>query len=138
MDDIPDNMQFVEVLSTDPAGAVCTTPSTTDPNGKLSCVFDSVTGTTSDADATVTFSFYIPLDDLADERVIAAASGGCVYSENPVSASAMWDPYDPRDESQLTTASQDPAHTLEDCSHTIQKFSEIAVDASPAELSPVT
>ena len=136
VDDIPDNMQFVEVLSTDPAGAVCTTPSTTDPNGKLSCVFDSVTGTTSDADATVTFSFYIPLDDLADERVIAAASGGCVYSENPVSASAMWDPYDPRDESQLTTASQDPAHTLEDCSHTIQKFSEIAVDASPAELSP--
>jgi uncharacterized repeat protein (TIGR01451 family)/fimbrial isopeptide formation D2 family protein len=136
VDDIPDNMQFVEVLSTDPAGAVCTTPATTDPNGTLSCVFDTVTGTASAADATVTFSFYIPLDDLADERVIAAESGGCVYSENPVSASAMWDPYDPRDDSQLTTASKDPAHTLEDCSHTIQKFSEIAVDASPAKLSP--
>lgn len=136
VDDIPDNMQFVEVLSSNPVGAVCTTPSTTDPNGTLSCVFDTVTGTTSDADAAITFSFYIPLDDLADERVIAAASGGCVYSENPVSASAMWDPYDPRDENQLTTASQDPAHTLEDCSHTIQKFSEIVVDASPAELSP--
>ena len=136
VDDIPDNMQFVEVLSTDPAGAVCTAPAATDPNGTLSCVFDTVTGTTSNADATITFSFYIPLDDLADERVIAATSGGCVYSENPVSASATWDPYDPRDDSQLTTASQDPAHTLEDCSHTIQKFSEIVVDASPAELSP--
>lgn len=136
VDDIPDNMQFVAVVSTDPAGAVCTTPSTTDPNGTLSCVFDTITGTTASADATVTFSFYIPLADLADERVIAAASGGCVNSLNPVSASATWDPYDPRDLPQLTTASQDPAHTLEDCSHTIQKFSEIAVDASPAGLSP--
>ena len=136
IDDIPDNMQFIEVVSTDPAGAVCTTPSTIDPNGTLSCVFDTVTGTASDADASVTFSFYIPLDDLADARVIAPESGGCVYSENPVSASADWDPSDPRDDSQTPTASKDPAHTLEECSHTIQKFSEIVVDANPAELSP--
>ena len=135
-DDIPDNMQFIEVVSSDPAGAICTPPSTTDPNGTLSCLFDSVTGTAGSVDASLTFSFYIPLDDLADERVITASTGGCVLSENPVGASAEWDPYDPRDDIQTVTASEDPAHILEDCSHTIQKFEEIVSDADPAGLSP--
>ncbi len=91
IDDLPENMQFVEVISSDPAGATCTPPSTTDPNGTLTCHFDSVIGTTADVDASVTFSFYIPLDNLTDTRVITPENGGCVISENPVGASAEWD-----------------------------------------------
>lgn len=135
-DDIPDNMQFVEVISSDPAGATCTTPSTTEPNGTLSCLFDSVTGTADAVDASLTYSFYIPLKDLSDERVINPLTGGCVVSENPVSTSAEWDPNDPRDETQTITASEIPAHILEDCSHTIQNFEEIITDISPEGLSP--
>ncbi len=45
-------------------------------------------------------------------------------------------PIDPRDDNQTPSVSIDPAHTLDDCSHTIQKFSEIITDAIPEGLSP--
>ncbi|HID83561.1 MAG TPA: hypothetical protein EYP54_00300, partial [Anaerolineales bacterium] len=58
VDTLPDNMQFVSVVSTSPAGATCTTPSTSAPGGTLSCNFGTVSGTVS-----MTFAFYIPLRD---------------------------------------------------------------------------
>ena len=135
-DILPENMQFIQVESTAPAVTGCTYPSTSTPGGTLSCNFASVTGTDSPSDATITFSFYIPLADSTGARVISPTAGGCVTSDNPVSAAADWDPLDPRDSNTLVQASENPAHILEDCSHTIQKFHSIVDDKLPASYSP--
>jgi len=135
-DTLPGNMQYLSIDSTSPAAVGCAVPSTTIPGGSIACTFASVTGTASDVDASVTFSFYIPLDDVADARVIPPLTGGCVLSENIVSATADWDPLDPRDDPVSPTEILDPGHELEDCSHTIQKFHEIHNDVSPDSYSP--
>jgi len=135
-DILPNNMQFIQIDSTSPAATSCALPSTTIPGGTLSCTFESVTGTDNDTDASITFSFYIPLDDNAFARVISPTAGGCVLSENEISAQADWDPLDPRDDLTTVTESLDPAHQLEDCSHTIQKFLTILTDAPPSGFSP--
>ena len=62
--------------------------------------------------------------------------GGCVISENDVSATADWDPLDPRDDLVSPSETLDPGHELEDCSHTIQKFHAIQNDVSPGILQP--
>ena len=135
-DILPGNMQYISVDSTSPAALGCSVPSTTVPGGSIACTFASVTGTAAGVDASVTFSFYIPLDDVADARVIPPETGGCVLSENIVSATADWDPLDPRDPLASPAETLDPGHELEDCSHTIQKFHEIQDDVSPASYSP--
>ena len=135
-DTLPGNMQYLSVDSTSPAATGCAVPSTTIPGGIIQCTFASVTGTAGDVDASVTFSFYIPLDDVAAERVIPPLTGGCVVSENDVSATADWDPLDPRDDPVSPSETLDPGHELEDCSHTIQKFHSIQNDVSPASYSP--
>jgi uncharacterized repeat protein (TIGR01451 family)/fimbrial isopeptide formation D2 family protein len=135
-DSLPDNMQFIAVDSTNPAITGCTTPSTTIPGGTLSCTFASLTGTSSDIDASVSFSFYIPLKDNTGVNVIDPLTGGCVTSENAVSATANWLPLDPRDPATPTSASKDPAHLLKDCSHTIQKYQEIVDDHNASSYSP--
>ena len=135
-DILPGNMQYISVDSTSPIATGCAVPSTTIPGGSIACTFTSVTGTAGDVDASVTFSFYIPLDDVTDTRVIPPLTGGCVLSENDVSATADWDPLDPRDDPVSPTETLDPGHELEDCSHTIQKFHEIQNDVSPSSYSP--
>ncbi len=135
-DILPGNMQYISVDSTSPAAVGCAVPSTTIPGGSIACTFASVTGTAGDVDASVSFSFYIPLDDVTDTRVIPPLTGDCVLSENVVSATADWDPLDPRDTLVSPNETLDPGHELEDCSHTIQKFLEIQNDVSPASYSP--
>ena len=80
-DTLPGNMQYLSVDSTSPAATGCAVPSTTTPGGSIACTFASVTGTAGDVDASVTFSFYIPLDDVADARVIPPLTGGCVIQK---------------------------------------------------------
>jgi len=135
-DILSDHMQYLSIDSTSPAASGCTAPSSTVPGGSLSCTFDSVTGTDGNVDASITFSFYIPLYDAGGARIIPPETGGCVYSENDVSATADWDPLDPRDDTAVASDVLDPGHELEECSHTIQKFHEIETDVSPASYSP--
>ena len=129
-------MQYLSVDSTSPAVIGCSTPSTTFPGGTLSCTFANVTGTNADVDASITFSFFIPLNDSASHPVIDPDTGGCATSENAISATADWDPLDPRDPIAAASQSINPAYELEDCSHTIQKFIKIDADTSPASYSP--
>ena len=135
-DILSDHMQYLSIDSTSPAASGCTSPSLSVPGGSLSCTFDSVTGTDADVDASITFSFYIPLYNAGGERIIPPETGGCVYSENDVSATADWDPLDPRDGLAVASDVLDPGHELEECSHTIQKFHSIETDVSPSSYSP--
>ena len=122
-DVLPNDMQFVQmVLPTTPAGASCTTPSTTVPGGTLSCTFASVTGGGGATDAAITFEYYIPLNDSTGAPVIDASSGNDAQSLNNVTAAGNWQPIDPRD--PLMPFSVDgvgPEHTLTGKSIAIQK-----------------
>jgi hypothetical protein len=116
-DVLPDNMQFVSLVSTNPGGASCTLPSTSTPGGTLSCNFSgSVSGT-----VTMTFEYYIPLRDSTNASVIDPITGAT--SCNNASAGGTWaTPLDPRDSGGTFT--QNPAgceHTLTDKSIAIQK-----------------
>jgi LPXTG-site transpeptidase (sortase) family protein len=117
-DVLPNNMQFVSLVSTNPGGASCTLPSTSTPGGTLSCDFSgSVSGT-----VTMTFEYYIPLRDSANASVIDPASGNDVTSCNNASSGGTWTPLDARDTGGTFT--EDPSgceHTLTDKSIAIQK-----------------
>jgi fimbrial isopeptide formation D2 family protein/uncharacterized repeat protein (TIGR01451 family) len=118
-DVLPNNMQFVSLVSTNPGGASCTLPSTSTPGGTLSCNFSgSVSGT-----VTMTFEYYIPLRDSTNASVIDPITGDDAISCNDASAGGTWaTPVDPRDSGGTFT--QNPAgceHTLTDKSIAIQK-----------------
>jgi LPXTG-site transpeptidase (sortase) family protein len=127
-DTLPNNMQFVSLVSTNPAGASCTTPSTSTPGGTLSCDFASVSGT-----MTMTFEYYIPLRDAGGASVIDPASGDDALSCNNASGGGTWTPLDSRDTGGAFT--QDPAgceHTLTDKSIAIQKNVSVVGGGQPA------
>ncbi|MFN3741257.1 MAG: isopeptide-forming domain-containing fimbrial protein, partial [Anaerolineales bacterium] len=116
-DVLPNNMQFVSLVSTNPGGATCTLPSTTTPGGTLSCNFTSVSGT-----VTMTFEYYIPLRDSGGGSVIDPTTGDDATSCNNASGGGTWTPIDSRDAGGTFT--QDPPgceHTLTDKSIAIQK-----------------
>lgn len=96
-DYLPGNLQFVAVVSTNPSATCGTLPSTTTPGGTLVCTFASVTGGAGTSDATVTFSFYVPLNDANGAPVINASTGDDVSCENHAGALGDWTPLDPRD-----------------------------------------
>jgi len=128
-DTLPNNMQFVSLVSTNPA-ATCATPSTTTPGGTLTCTFASVTN-----QATITFEYYIPLKDSGGTDVINPLSGDDVTSCNQASALGDWPPLDPRDAGSTDNASADPAgceHTLTDKSIAIQKSVSVVGGGNPA------
>ncbi len=125
-DYLPNNVQFVQVISTNPTATCGTLPSTTTPGGTLVCTFASVTGTTSATDATVTFSFYIPLNDAGGNPVINAATGDDTLCENNAGALGDWTPLDPRDVGGTGNASAGgsgapPEHVLGCKSIAVQK-----------------
>ncbi|MBI3739410.1 MAG: hypothetical protein HY258_10225, partial [Chloroflexi bacterium] len=136
-DTVPDNLQFYSLISTSPGGASCSTPSTSSPGGTLICTFaGSVSGS-----ASMTFDFYIPLNDASAAAVIDPTTGTTVAPPTPISvtscnnasASASWTPIDTRD--TALPLSEDPAgceHTLSDKSLAVQKSSTIVGGGSLA------
>ncbi|RJP53207.1 MAG: sortase [Anaerolineaceae bacterium] len=135
-DALPNNMQFLSLVSTNPGGATCTLPSTSTPGGMLSCDFASVSGT-----VTMTLEYFIPLRDASNASVIDPASGNDVTSCNNASGGGMWTPIDPRDTDGMFT--QDPAgceHTLTDKSIAIQKSVSVmgGGDAIPGKVLEYT
>ena len=66
-DDLPDTVQFVTNTST--AGTEEKVPSTTIPGGTLEQKFASVTGTGSNTDAVMSFTYYIPQNDASGNNV---------------------------------------------------------------------
>jgi len=127
---LPDNMQFISLVSTNPAASSCSTLSTTTPGGNLSCTFASVTGS-----ATIEFEYFIPLRDAGDNYVINPDSGNDVTSCNNVTAFGDWDPLDPRDEGSTGNVNENPIgceHTLQDKSIAIQKGVSVVGGGIPA------
>lgn len=127
-DILPNNMQFVSLVSTNPAGASCALPSTTTPGGTLSCDFASVSGT-----VMMTFEYYIPLRDSGGGSVIDPTSGDDALSCNNASGGGTWVPIDTRDTGGTFT--QNPTgceHTLTDKSIAIQKSVSVVGGGDPA------
>ncbi|MFZ5885657.1 MAG: sortase [Chloroflexota bacterium] len=127
-DVLPNNMQFVSLVSTVPGGASCTHSNPSAPGGTLSCNFASVSGT-----VTMTFEYYIPLRDGSNASVIDPVSGDDATSCNNASGGGTWAPLDARDTGGTFT--QDPPgceHTLTDKSIAIQKNVSVIGGGQPA------
>ena len=138
IDNLPENMQFIGVVSTNPAAVCGTQPSTSTPGGTLICTFASVTNS-----ASVTFNYYIPLLDASNNRVIDPSTGDDVLSNNNASAVGDWTPIDTRDAGGTDNAVADPAgyeHVLNDKSIAIQKSVANITDAtnSPGDILEYT
>ena len=112
IDDLPNNMAFLSLDSASPGGSsVITTPTVgvaaNPPNNRLLVRFPSVTGS-----ASITLSFYIPLNDANGSPVIHAVSGDDVTSINDARAQGTWTPIDTRDLPVVVTTDLTPSdHT---------------------------
>ncbi len=141
-DILPNNLQFVQVDSTTIrsvaiATTAIATPSTTMPGGTLTRRFASVTGTTAGNDATLTFTFYVPLNASDGNPVIDAATGDDATSIDDAKTQGSWTPIDTRDAAQ--TVSSDATtndHTLTDKSIAIQKNVGVYTDTLVAGPTP--
>ena len=138
-DNLPVNMQFVSVDSTTPS-ASCMEPSTSTPGGTLTCTWGgTVTGGAGTSDATLIFSFFIPLNDSGALPVIDAISGDDVTSLNTSTTTGSWDPLDSRDPlTPFTEGGVCPTgcHTLTDKSIAIQKSVVNLIDTGASGYSP--
>ncbi|MCL4207221.1 MAG: isopeptide-forming domain-containing fimbrial protein [Pirellulaceae bacterium] len=145
-DFLPNNLAFLSLDSASPAGySVLQTPTVgaaANPfDNDLVVQFPSITGVPG-PDATVTFSFFVPLNDANGNPVINADTGDDVISENQASAIGDWQPLDPRDQSfppPTNNAVADPVgpeHTLTDKSIAIQKSVTIQNDVGATGPSP--
>ncbi|MFO7944570.1 MAG: isopeptide-forming domain-containing fimbrial protein [Anaerolineales bacterium] len=129
-DILPDNLQFLSLdsISGNGTGLISevSTPGLDTPDGTLSRRLDRVDGTTSAVDAEMSFSFYVPRDDLGGTRVLNSTTGDDVASPNNAYAEGDWTPVDPRDPGGVDNVSAggvgSPAeYTLTDKSLAIQK-----------------
>ena len=124
---LPDNMQYLSIVSATPAGYFVDDHPTlgaaqNPPNNDLVVRWSAVTGGAGANDAAVTFSFFVPRNNASGLSVIDPAFGTAVSSCNNARVSGSWTPIDVRDPTQLTTT--DPTgceHTLIDRSLAIQK-----------------
>ncbi|PKO13986.1 MAG: hypothetical protein CVU39_16535 [Chloroflexi bacterium HGW-Chloroflexi-10] len=88
-DTLPNNVQYIGPVT----GATCSTvPSTSIPGGTLGCTIATFTGT-----ATISFPFYVPLNNNVPTAVLDANTGDDGLSCNNVSILGDWTPIDTRD-----------------------------------------
>jgi len=126
-DFLPNNLAFVSVNATSPAGAVVNLTPTVgspanSPNNELRVTWPSVTGTTSAADATLTFSVFGTDNNADSTPVISHLTGDDVTAINDAKGNGTWAPVDSRD--LPTTVTSDATlvdHTLNLRSIAVQK-----------------
>ncbi|MFQ3662562.1 MAG: isopeptide-forming domain-containing fimbrial protein [Chloroflexaceae bacterium] len=141
-DTLPPQMQFVSLdavlVNGSPAASVAvSTPSTATPGGVLTRRIATVTGTTSSADASMIFTFYVPRLDAASAPVLAPASGAPRVLENSASATATWTPVDLRDPPTPISASTGvPGHALAARSIATQKGVAVVNNVGAAGPTP--
>ncbi|MFN8483234.1 MAG: isopeptide-forming domain-containing fimbrial protein [Anaerolineae bacterium] len=134
---LPNNMAFLQVVSTSPGGASITQTPTVGsaanpPNNKLLVRFPSVTGP---GPAVVTFEYFIPQFDANGNPVISPTTGAAVTSFDTADAQGTWTPLDPRDP-QTVVNTNTAHHTLTDRSLAIQKSVQVVNDVGGAGPSP--
>ncbi len=127
-DVMPNNMQFLSLITATPGGASCSHSNPSLPGGTLTCNFTSVSGTVS-----MTFEYYIPLRDAGSGSIINPSTGDDAASCNNASGGGAWTPLDARDTGG--TFVQDPAgceHTLTPKSIATQKSVSVVGGGQPA------
>lgn len=141
-DVLTDSIQY---LSTDsvvaavgsPTVTGVVTPSLSIPGGTLTRRLSAATGTAGANDASMTFSYFVPLLRATSTDVLDPITGDDRLAPDDAQASASWTPIDVRDAagpvSSNVTASD---HVLEEQSIAIQKGVSIVTDNAPAGYSP--
>jgi len=135
-DQLPNNVAFLNVVSTTPSTGVTITQSPTigvpnnSPNNVLNVRFNSITGSGGGTDAQVVFQYFVTDKNASNTDVISHTTGTSTTSLNNASASGSWTPIDTRDPVSPVTANA--ANTLTDKSLAIQKSVADLTDASPS------
>ncbi len=141
-DFLPNNLAFLSIVATTPAGAVVLDTPTVGaaanpPNNDLVVRFPAVTGGPGTADATVTFEYFVPQNDANAVPVISPITGDDVQSLNNARGEGDWTPIDARDPPAHPVIDQPgPEHTLTDKSIAIQKSVAIVTDVGAPGASP--
>ncbi|TWU59988.1 Serine-aspartate repeat-containing protein D precursor [Rubripirellula tenax] len=149
IDSLPDNIVVTSVdsvlvngasaASTNNLGSL-TTPGTN--QELIVSLTNAVTGTSSDTDVLVTFSFYVAEFDASAARVIPVNGeddGASSVSVNNVRAVGDWTPIDTRDTGGTNNAVSDPAgdeHVLDDKAIAIQKSVAVVTDTGSVGATP--
>ena len=138
---LPNNMQYVQVDATTIRGTATgttspSTPSTLTPGGTLTRRFASVTGTTAANDATLLYTYYIPLNNALGNPVLNASTGAPNTSTDNASAIANWTPINPTDAPVTGITSNTASHLLTDKSLATQKSVAIVTDTGAPGASP--
>ena len=87
-DILPNSVQFV--ADTTSGGTMVQTPNQSQPGGTLEYNFGSVTGTSSTADAVMSFTYFIPQQDAHAVDVIPLTTGGQQTIINTSEATGTW------------------------------------------------
>lgn len=143
LDDLPNNVAFLSMISTNPAATIITTPPVGIPSNPPTNVvhinFASVTGTGASPDAQVVFEFFVPQFDANGPNVIDPATGDDEVSQNEARALGDWTPVDVRDLGGVDNVDVDPVgfeDVLEDKSIAIQKGGAIVIDVGGSGTTP--
>lgn len=127
IDLLPNNLQLLSVDTIIPGtGSVTNFPITpaNAPSNELRVTFPTLVGTTSTADASVIFTFFVPFRDANANQIISPTSGNDTTSPNNASFAGNWTPIDTRDPAGVDNAVANavgPEHTLTPKSIATQK-----------------
>jgi large repetitive protein len=114
-DVLPDDIQFVSVGTVSGNGSTTITPLATPsgatPGGTLSRRFDQISGTGSNSDVQMTFSYFVPQKDAGGADVIPLGTGGTAVITNTAAAAGTWTSANPNFPNPQAIASDptDPA-----------------------------
>lgn len=96
--------------------------------------FDTLDGSSP---VQISFEYFIPETDFAGGNVLSPTTGDDSIAVNDVSGTAVWDPLDPRDDSETITADVTPEDDiLELRSIAVQKSVEVTDDQNVAGPTP--
>ncbi len=141
-DVLTDSLQYLTTDSVTasvglPTVTAVVTPSLTVPGGTLTRRLSTATGTTGSVDASMLFTYYVPLLRATSTDVLDPSSGDDRLAPDDASTSASWTPLDGRDATAPVSSDVTATdHILEEQSIAIQKGVSIAVDNAPAGYSP--
>lgn len=141
IDNLDNRINYLSVASSSPTATISEQPSTASPQNPpdnlLELTWTSLTGTTSATDASATFNYFVPELDADLDSIIDPTLGGCVTIPNDISATANWQPIDPRDTlSPLSSDATPNDAQFRACSLVIQKSVAMATDVGPTGYTP--
>ncbi|MBL8093887.1 MAG: DUF11 domain-containing protein, partial [Anaerolineales bacterium] len=141
-DVLTDSLQY---LSTDavttaigsPTVTAVITPSLVLPGGTLTRRLSAATGTAGADDASMLFSYYVPLLRATGTDVLDPATGDDRLAPDDASASGTWTPIDGRDAAGPVSSNVTVNdHILEEQAIAIQKGVAVVIDNAPTGYSP--